>query len=130
MLEKSQKNPLLGIQWDHNWNCQEIWSSYLHFSKHSRWSIPEGADSAPPVLIGLTHTVTHFTWHSFRLKTNNHPTKNSISLEFTWAKILKLSTTSSPSFTVFPFCFEFDSPFPSTLLSSDLRNAAHHYNAL
>ena len=42
MLEKSQKNTLLGIQWDHNWNCQEVWSSYLHFSKHSRWSIPVG----------------------------------------------------------------------------------------
>ena len=19
-----------GLQWDHNWNCQEVWSSYLH----------------------------------------------------------------------------------------------------
>ena len=55
MLEKSQKNTLLGLQWDHNWNCQEVWSSYLHFSKHSRWSIPGGGRfGPPPVLIGLS----------------------------------------------------------------------------
>ena len=48
MLEETQKNTLLGLQWDHNWNCQEVWSSYLHFSKNSRWSIPGGANLAPP----------------------------------------------------------------------------------
>ena len=54
MLEKSQKITLLGLQWDHNWNCQEVWSSYLHFPKHSRWSIPGGGRFGhPPVLIGL-----------------------------------------------------------------------------
>ena len=35
----------------------------------------------------LTNTVAHSTRHSFRPKANNHSIKNSISLEFTWAKV-------------------------------------------
>ena len=54
MLEEIQKNTLLGLQWDPNWNCQEVWSSYLHPSEYSRWSSQGGANmSPPPVLIGL-----------------------------------------------------------------------------
>ena len=68
----------------------------------------------------LTHTVAHSARHSFRSKTNNHLIKNSRSLEFTWTKILKLSCTFSPSFTVLSFCFEFDSHTLSTLVSSSI----------
>ena len=68
----------------------------------------------------LKHTVTHSNRHSFRPKSNNHSIKNSISLEFTWAKLLKLFSTFSPSFTDLPFCFKFDSLTPSNLLSSPI----------
>ena len=39
----------------------------------------------------LRHIVAHSSRHSFRTKTDNHPIKNSINLEFTWAKILQRS---------------------------------------
>ena len=61
----------------------------------------------------LTHTVVHFTRHSFRPKTNNHPIKNSISLEFTWAKILKLPTTFSTSSQFFHFVLNLILPLPA-----------------
>ena len=48
MLEEIQKNTLLGLQWDPNWNCQEVWSSYLHPSEYSRWSSQGGGWYQPP----------------------------------------------------------------------------------
>ena len=47
-MEEIQKNTLLGLQWDPNWNCQEVWSSYLHPSEYSRWSSPGGGLYQPP----------------------------------------------------------------------------------
>ena len=37
----------------------------------------------------LTHTVTHFTRHSFRPKYNNHPIKKFLSLAVSWVKVVK-----------------------------------------
>ena len=108
-----------------------IWKFYnhSHIRGHTHmcrdfWSIQQNTLYAALHLSSmttlLTHTVAHSARHSFRSKTNNHLIKNSRSLEFTWTKILKLSCTFSPSFTVLSFCFEFDSHTLSTLLSSSI----------
>ena len=33
MLEEIQKKTLLGLQWDPNWNCQEVWSSWWYVAE-------------------------------------------------------------------------------------------------
>ena len=73
--EKSQKNTLLGIQWDHNWNCQKVWSSYLHFSKYSRWSLRK---SSSQKILG-------------NIKNNQSATVTIESVPCLWAKCEKLA---------------------------------------